>query len=368
MQIPFCALKPSYEKYRKEYLAAASRVLDSGWYILGEELQAFEDEFASWLGTKYCVGLNSGLDALILAFKALGIGHGDEVIVPANTYIASILGITENGGTPRFIEPDEYHNIDADRIESAITSKTKAILVVHLYGQPCRMDKIMEIANQHEIPVIEDCAQSHGATFNGQKAGSFGCISCFSFFPTKNLGAFGDAGAISTNDINLANNIRMYRNYGSERKYYNKVQGINSRLDEIQAALLRVKLTHLEELTSEREFIAEKYLNGINNCHIELPKVLANTKPVWHQFVIKTENREDLINYMTENGIGTQIHYPVPPHLAEAYSSLGFTRGSFPITENESDTILSLPMFNGLGNIESDYIIKTLNNFKKVKR
>ena len=364
MQIPCNTLKPGYEKYRDEYIAAATRVLDSGWYILGNELKAFEREFASWLGADYCVGLNSGLDALILAFQALGISQGDEVIVPANTYIASVIGITKNNATPVFIEPDKYHNIDADSIESAITEKTKAILVVHLYGQPCRMDKIMEIANRHGIPVVEDCAQSHGATFNGKITGTFGKISCFSFFPTKNLGAFGDAGAIATTDKELADKIQIYRNYGSEKKYYNKVQGVNSRLDEIQAALLRVKLTHLEELTREREKIADYYLKNITNALIKLPKILYNTRPVWHQFVIQTEKRDELIKHLADKGIGTQIHYPVPPHLAEAYSSLGFNHGSFPITEKEADTILSLPMYNGITELEQDYIVDRLNIFK----
>ena len=364
MQIPSNTLKPGYEKYREEYIAATTRVLDSGWYILGNELEAFEREFASWLDTDYCVGLNSGLDALILAFQALGISQGDEVIVPANTYIASVIGITKNNATPVFIEPDEYHNIDADNIESAITEKTKAILVVHLYGQPCRMDKIMEIANRHGIPVVEDCAQSHGATFNGKITGTFGKISCFSFFPTKNLGAFGDAGAIATNDKELADKIKIYRNYGSEKKYYNKVQGVNSRLDEMQAALLRVKLTHLQELTQERERIADYYLKNITNPLIKLPKVLYNTRPVWHQFVIQTEKRNELIKHLADKGIGTQIHYPVPPHLAEAYSSLGFNHGSFPITEKEADTILSLPMYNGITELEQDYIVDRLNIFK----
>lgn len=364
MNVPFCELKSGYEKYRDEYIAAATRVLDSGWYILGNELEAFEREFASWLGTDYCVGLNSGLDALILAFQALGISQGDEVIVPANTYIASVMGITKNDATPVFSEPDEYHNIDADSIEAAITEKTKAILVVHLYGQPCRMDKIMEIANRHGIPVVEDCAQSHGATFNGKITGTFGKISCFSFFPTKNLGAFGDAGAITTNDKELSDKIKIYRNYGSEKKYYNKVQGVNSRLDEMQAALLRVKLTHLQELTQERERIANYYLKNITNPLIKLPKVLYNTRPVWHQFVIQTEKRNELIKHLADKGIGTQIHYPVPPHLAEAYQYLGYKNGSFPITEKEADTILSLPMYNGITELEQDYIIDRLNIFK----
>lgn len=364
IKIPCTQLKPGYEKYRDEYVTAATRVLDSGWYILGKELDAFEEEFASWLGTKHCVGLNSGLDALILAIRALDITGGDEIIVPANTYIASVLGVTENGATPVFVEPNEYHNIDPEKIEAAITSKTKAILVVHLYGQPCDMGGIMKIADKHNIPVVEDCAQSHGATFNGQKTGTFGLISCFSFFPTKNLGAFGDAGAIATNNKNIADKIRMYRNYGSEKKYYNKVQGVNSRLDEMQAALLRVKLNHLEELTQEREAIAQKYLEGIKNPMIELPKVLSGVRHVWHQFVITTHQRDTLQDYLEANEIGTLIHYPIPPHLSEAYAYLGYKKGSFPITEKEANTVLSLPFYNGMTSDEMQYTINIISNWK----
>lgn len=363
VEIPFNSLKYGFEKYRDEYIQAATRVLDSGWYVLGKEVEAFESEFAKWLGLDHCVGLNSGLDALILALKAIGIGQGDEVIVPANTYIATVLGITQNGAAPVFVEPDIYHNIDPEKIESAITDKTKAILAVHLYGQPCRMDEIMEIAGRHGIPVVEDCAQSHGATFNGRMTGTFGKISCFSFFPTKNLGAFGDAGAIATNDCKLAEKIRMYRNYGSKEKYYNEVQGVNSRLDEIQAALLRIKLSHLEEITIERNIIAQKYLNGISNHLIQLPKISPKARHVWHLFVVQTEKRDQLAEHLKTFGISTQIHYPVPPHLAEAYAGLGYQRGSFPITEKEADTIISLPLFNGMKQKNIDYIIDVTNKF-----
>jgi len=363
MKIPCNALKPGYEKYRDEYIAAAMRVLDSGWYVLGKEVEVFESEFSAWTGTRYCVGLNSGLDALILALRTIGITNGDEVIVPANTYIATVLGITENGGTPVFVEPDEYHNIDANKIEGSITSHTRAILVVHLYGQPCRMDKIMDIANRYELPVIEDCAQSHGATFNGQKTGTFGRIGCFSFYPTKNLGAFGDGGAIVTNDICIADKIRIYRNYGSEKKYHNKVQGVNSRLDEIQAALLRVKLSHIEELTKERESIAKYYLDGIKNHLIELPKVMDNVRHVWHQFVIKTNKRDALHDFLADNSIGSLIHYPIPPHLSETYSGLGYKMGDFPITEKDSNSVLSLPMYNGMRNEDLSKVIEAINIF-----
>ena len=364
VEIPFNSLKYGFEKYRDEYIQAATRVLDSGWYVLGKEVEAFESEFAKWLGLDHCVGLNSGLDALILALKAIGIGQGDEVIVPANTYIATVLGITQNGAAPVFVEPDIYHNIDPEKIESAITDKTKAILAVHLYGQPCRMDEIMEIAGRHGIPVVEDCAQSHGATFNGRMTGTFGKISCFSFFPTKNLGAFGDAGAIATNDCKLAEKIRMYRNYGSKEKYYNEVQGVNSRLDEIQAALLRIKLSHLEEITIERNNIAEKYLKSIDNPLIQLPKVLSNTRHVWHLFVIQAKERDNLQKYLADNGIGTQIHYPVPPHLSEAYKYLGYGNNSFPITEDKAQTSLSLPLYAGMKDNEIKYVVDTLNSWR----
>lgn len=359
--IPTNTLKPGFLKYRDEYLAAITRVMDSGWYILGKEVEAFEYEFSTWLGTKYCVGLNSGLDALILAFRILGIGKGDEVIVPANTYIASILGVTENGAMPVFVEPDEYHNIDPEQIERNITTKTKAILVVHLYGQSCQMDIIQDIANRYSLPIIEDCAQSHNATFDNRKTGTFGIISCFSFFPTKNLGAFGDAGAIATNDKSLAVKARMYRNYGSEKKYYNKVQGMNSRLDEIQAALLRVKLQHIEAITAEREKIANSYFDGIKNPIITLPKINRKARHVWHLFVIMTEKRNELQQYLATNDIGTQIHYPIPPHLSEAYSSMGYKRGAFPKTENEADSVLSLPLFNGMTDAEITKVINTIN-------
>jgi dTDP-4-amino-4,6-dideoxygalactose transaminase len=366
VRIPFNTLKPGYEKYRDEYIKAATRVLDSGWYVLGNEVEMFEKEFSTWLGVNHCIGLNSGLDALILAVRALGIGPGDEVIVPANTYIATVLGVTENGATPAFVEPDQFHNIDPCGIEKAITEKTKAIIIVHLYGQPCDMDRIMKIAKSHNIPVIEDCAQAHGATFKGKKIGTFGDIACFSFFPTKNLGAFGDAGAVTTNDPVLAEKIRIYRNYGSEKKYYNKVQGVNSRLDEIQAALLRVKLKYLDELTTERKEIANKYLNGITNPAVKLPKIIQDASHVWHLFVVQTEKRDQLAEHLRTLGISTQIHYPVPPHLAEAYAGLGFQRGSFPVTEKEADTILSLPFYNGMSEEEIKHVIKAVNEWEGV--
>lgn len=363
MQIPFNSLKPGYERYREEYIAAVTRVMDSGWYILGEELSSFEQEFSTWLGVDFTVGVNSGLDALTLAFRALGIKYGDEVIVPANTYIASVLGVTENGAVPVFVEPTQYYNIDPDKLEIAITNKTKAILVVHLYGQPCDMDKIMEVANKYNIPVVEDCAQSHGAVYKGQKTGTFGKIACFSFFPTKNLGAFGDAGAIATNDKTIADKVRIYRNYGSEKKYYNKVQGVNSRLDEVQAALLKVKLSHLDEINKDRLRVAEAYLKGIKNPKIYLPKILPGVSSVWHLFVIRTLKREELQLYLESHGIHTQIHYPVPPYLSEAYDDLGHRKGDFSVTEDLVAQILSLPLYNGMPDEEIGYVVDTINRW-----
>lgn len=349
--------------FQKEYEAKALEVLRSGWYILGHELKSFEEEFAAFTGAKYCLGLASGLDSLWIAFRALNIGKGDEVIVQGNTYIASVMGITINGATPVFVEPDEYYNIDASAIEDKITDKTKAILVVHLYGQAANMQPIMELSKKYGLKVVEDCAQSHGAYFDGQMTGTFGDIGCFSFYPSKNLGAFGDAGAVITNDEKIAEYIRVFRNYGSERRYYNKVVGTNSRLDEIQAGLLRVKLKHLKELADERRQICSRYLKELHNGKIVLPQIREKATHVWHQFVIQTENREELIRYLADKGIGTLIHYPVPPHLAEAYRYLGICKGALPVTEKYADTILSLPLYNGMTEDEQGYVIEALNDF-----
>lgn len=356
-------LDRGFEKYQDEIEAAALRVLRSGWYVLGPEVSAFETEFSAYTGSKYCVGLANGLDALWLAFRVLGIGVGDEVIVQGNTYIASVMGITINGATPVFVEPDTFYNIDVERIEALITPNTKAILVVHLYGQASQMDKIVNICKKYNLRLVEDCAQSHGACFNGQMTGTFGDIGCFSFYPSKNLGAFGDAGAIVTDDEEIAKAMKVYRNYGSERRYYNKVVGANSRLDELQAAMLRVRLKHIEELTKEREQIADRYLREILNAKLILPTIAKGASHVWHQFVIRTKYRIELIDYLNQAGIGTIIHYPIPPHLAEAYMYLGYQRGEFPITEEYADTVLSLPMYNGMTQEEQTRVIKALNDF-----
>ncbi|MDO7975852.1 DegT/DnrJ/EryC1/StrS family aminotransferase [Oceanotoga teriensis] len=364
MKINFTELKRGYEKYKEEYDKAAMEALDSGWYILGKKVEEFENNFSNFLGSKYCIGVNSGLDALILAIRSLDIGKEDEVIVPANTYIATVLGITENDATPIFVEPDEFYNIDAEKIEEKITDRTKAIMVVHLYGQAANMKKIKEIADKHNLYLIEDCAQSHGAKFEGKTTGTYGDIGCFSFYPTKNLGAFGDAGAIVTDNFEIAEKVKMLRNYGSQEKYHNKIEGINSRLDEIQASLLNVKLKHYNELRKERVKIANRYLSEITNPKIELPKIRKGSEHVWHLFEIKTKERDKLQKYLQDRGIGTQIHYPIPPHLSEAYEYLGYKKGDFSITEELANTLLSLPIYDGMKDEEVDYVIKNINEYE----
>lgn len=349
-----------------EYEQKALEVLRSGWYILGKEVTAFEKEWANYIGSKYCVGLASGLDALWISFRLLNIKQGDEVIVCSNAYIACVMGISINGATPVFVEPDEYDNIDANKIEAAITRNTKAILAVHLYGQACDMTKIMEIAHNHNLKVVEDCAQSHGNHWNGQTVGTFGDIGCFSFYPSKGCGAFGDAGAIVTNNKELADKFKIFRNYGSEKRYHNKVVGTNSRLDELQAGLLRIKLKHLDEFNAERCKIAYKYSTLIDNQFIQLPKIRPGADSSWHQYVVhvKDGRRDELIDYLKELGIGTLIHYPIPPHLSEAYKYLGKKEGDFPIAERYAKEVLSLPMYNGMTDEELEYVINAINSFK----
>ncbi len=361
--MPNC-LDRGFYMYQKEFEEKALEVLRSGWYVLGNEVRCFEKEFAAYTGAKYCVGLASGLDALWIAFRVLGIGAGDEVIVQGNTYIASVMGITINGATPIFVEPDEYNNIDVSKIEEKITNKTKAILVVHLYGQASNMEPIVGIAKKYNLRLVEDCAQSHGACFQNQMTGTFGDIGCFSFYPSKNLGAFGDAGAIITNSTQIAEAVRIFRNYGSEKRYYNKVVGANSRLDELQAGLLRVRLKHLDELLEEKTRICQKYLLELYNEKFELPKIREGSTHIWHQFVIHCKDRERLIEYLDKSGIGSIIHYPIPPHLSEAYSYLGIKRGSLPITEQYADEVLSIPLYNGMTEEEQDYVIQIMNSFE----
>ena len=365
MKIDLLTLNRTFDLHAAEYESAALRALRSGWYILGTELENFEKEFAEFVGRKFCVGLNSGLDALTLSIRALGISEGDEVIVPSNTFIATVLAITANRATPVFVEPDEFFNIDADKIERAITSRTRAIMVVHLYGQSANMDRIVEIAQKYNLEIVEDCAQSHGSCFNGKMTGTFGISGCFSFYPTKNLGAFGDAGAVVTDDENFYRKIKMLRNYGSEKKYHNKIDGVNSRLDEIQAALLRVKLKHLEELTSERKSIAQKYLELIKNPAIDLPKIRIGSEHVYHQFVVRSKSRDKFQKFLLTNEISTVIHYPIPPHLAECYRDLGYHAGDFPIAESMANEVLSLPIFNGMRDDEIEFVAEVCNRFQR---
>lgn len=364
MKINFNQLDRSYRKYKEEYDAAAIATLESGWYILGHNVERFENDFARLIGSKFCVGLNSGLDALILAFRALNVGPGDEVIVPANTFIASVLGISENGATPVLVEPDEFYNLNADKIEEKITKRTKAILAVHLYGQAANMAQIRDIAVQHNLYLVEDCAQSHGASFRGKITGTWGDVGCFSFYPTKNIGAFGDGGAIVTDNEELYNKIRMLRNYGSRVKYQNEILGVNSRLDELQAALLSVKLRHYGELRKEREALAKRYLEGIENQGITLPVIRDGAEHVWHLFVVRTSDRDRFQSYLAANGIGTQIHYPVPPHLSDAYKYLGHKAGDYPITEEYANTVISLPLYEGMTEDEINHVIQVINRYR----
>lgn len=352
-----------FEMYQQEFENKALEVLRSGWYVLGKEVEMFEKEFASYIGGKFCVGLASGLDALWIGFRLLNIGAGDEVIVQANTYIASVMGVTMNGATPVFVEPDEYYSMDVKKIEEKITEKTKAILVTHLYGNPANMEEVVKICRKNNLKLVEDCAQSHGAVVGDKMTGTFGDVGCFSFYPSKNLGAFGDAGAVVVNDESLAKEFKIFRNYGSEKRYYNKVVGANSRLDELQAALLRVRLKHISELTEERCRIADKYTKHIKNEKIILPKTLDGSKCVWHQYVVRCGERERLMEYLREKGIGSIIHYPIPPHLAEAYSYLGHKKGDYPITEHFAETVLSIPMYNGMTEEEQNYVIDAINCF-----
>ena len=369
--IEFLNLKAANREYRQELIEAATRVIDSGWYIQGTELKAFESEFAAYCGTKHCIGVANGLDALILtlrAWKELGkLKDGDEVIVPSNTYIASILAITANNLTPVLVEPNiSTYNIDPIKIKEAITAKTKVILPVHLYGQLAEMPEIMQIAEQHNLLVLEDSAQSHGAQIQGKKAGNWGDASGFSFYPGKNLGALGDAGAVTTNDAELATMLKALRNYGSHEKYKNLVPGVNSRLDEIQAAMLDIKLKYLEQETQHRRHIASLYLNGIKNPLIQLPLNGINAESyeqhVWHLFVIRSNQREALQQYLLNHGVQTLIHYPIPPHKQQAYKE--WNNLSYPISEQIHDEVLSLPMGPTLSAIDAERIIALCNQFQ----
>jgi dTDP-4-amino-4,6-dideoxygalactose transaminase len=361
-QIPFLDLKAQYLELRSELDQAYQKVMQSGWYILDEEVKAFEQEYATYIGAKHCIGVGNGLEALQLILMGYGIGTGDAVIVPANTYIASWLAVSYTGALPIPVEPDPAtYNIDPLRIERAITTNTKAIMPVHLYGQPVEMEAIWQIAEKYGLRVIEDAAQAHGGQFGDRKAGNLGDAAGFSFYPSKNLGAFGDAGAVVTNDESLADKIRILRNYGSRKKYYNEVKGHNSRLDPLQAAFLRVKLRHLEEWNSRRKTIAEHYIEGLNKVpNLGLPYVPPDVVPVWHVFVISHPERDRLQEHLKEQGIGTLVHYPTPPHLSGAYQELGYQTGNFPITENLAGTFLSIPIGPHLNIEDANSIIEKI--------
>ena len=352
-----------FQRYQKEFEEAALRVLRSGRYILGEELERFEEAFAEWLGVRFCVGVGNGLDALTLACRACGIGEGDEVIVPANTFIASALAVSAAGAVPVFADVDEYYLLDPDKLESHITERTRAVMAVHLYGQTCRLDRILAICRKHGLKLLEDCAQSHGAAYRGRISGTVGEAGCFSFYPTKNLGAFGDAGAVVTDDEELYEHLKKLRNYGSSRRYYHEEQGVNSRLDELQAALLAVRLSHMKELTAERIACAEAYNEGIRNEAIEKPRLCPGAEHVYHQYVVRTKERDRLIAHLKLRGIDTLIHYPVPCHLQGAYASLGYERGALPQAELYADTVLSIPIYNGISKKEQQRVIEALNEF-----
>ena len=365
--VDFLNLKRINARYAIELKEACSRVIDSGWYILGEELKHFEKNFGEWCGTKYAIGVANGLDALTLvlrAWKEMGLlKNGDEIIVPANTYIASILAITENNLVPKLVEPNIFtFNLDGDGVSAAISEKTKAILPVHLYGQISPMEDIMRIAKEHGLLVLEDCAQSHGATLKDQMAGSWGNAAAFSFYPGKNLGALGDAGAITTNDNELAKVVTALRNYGSHKKYHNIYTGTNSRLDEMQAAMLSVKLKYIDDETLLRRKIASRYLENIRNEYVELPRVEFSEGHVWHLFVIKTKRREELMAHLQNNNIATMIHYPIPPHKQEAYKV--FEHLSLPVTEAIHNEVLSLPLDPTMTVDEVEKVIQAINGFK----
>lgn len=364
--IPFLDMVSPYQELTSELDEAYHRVMESGWYIMGKELEAFEQEFATYCGAKHCIGVGNGLEALHLILRAYGIGEGDEVIVPSNTYIATWLAVSYAGAKPVPVEPlERTYNLDLLQIEGAVTSRTKAILPVHLYGQTADMDGIHQIAQKYGLKVIEDSAQAHGATYKDRKAGSLGDAAGWSFYPGKNLGAFGDAGAVTTNQDDLAEKVRRLRNYGSQVKYYNEVKGFNSRLDPLQAAFLRVKLKYLDGWNSRRQVVAQNYLSSLEAIpDLILPYTPDWASPGWHVFVIRHKKRDALQKYLTDLGIGTLIHYPIPPHLQPAYHELGFTEGAFPISEAIHREVLSLPMGPHLDNVSQQYVVDAVKNFE----
>lgn len=362
--IRFLDLRSINARQRDDFHAALDRVLDAGWFILGREVESFEREFAEYCGVRHCVGVANGLDALHLVLRAYGIGPGDEVIVPSNTYIASWLAVTHAGATPVAVEPDEaVFNLDPAQLEAAITMRTRAIMPVHLYGLPADMDSINEVARRHGLKVIEDAAQAHGALYRSQTTGSLGDAAGFSFYPGKNLGALGDGGAITTNDDALAERLRMLRNYGSRTKYHHELAGFNSRLDDLQCAFLRAKLRLLDDDNARRRGIAMRYIAGLRDVEgLTLPKVPAHCLPAWHLFVVRHARRDALARNLAQAEIESMIHYPVPPHLQPAYHSLSLPRGTFPVSEMLHEQVLSLPMGPHLTDEQIDSVIHTLRH------
>lgn len=365
MNVPFLDLKAPHEELRAELREAFERVLDSGWFILGNEVRQFEQEFAKYCEAAHCVGVGNGLEALHLILRAYGIGKGDEVIVPANTYIATWLAASHAGATPVTVEPDaRTYNIDPARIEAAITPRTKAIIAVHLYGQPADMDAINAIAKKHGLKVIEDAAQAHGARYKSRRVGALGDAAGFSFYPGKNLGALGDGGAVTTNDPDLAEKVRVLGNYGSRVKYHNEVKGFNSRLDELQAAFLRVKLNRLDAWNVRRKAIADEYLNALPDNDVVLPYIPVWADPVWHLFVVRSHHRDALQAHLQQRGVDTMIHYPIPPHLQQAYAGIEMQEGSLPIAEAIHREVLSLPIGPHMNKAQVAKVIAALATFR----
>ena len=363
--IPCNELVRGYNLYAEEYNERAIEVLKSGYYVLGNQVRQFEEEFAAKCGENlYCAGVDNGLNAIAMGLEVAGIKAGDEVIMQGNGYIATTLGITHNGATPVFVDNDEYHNLDADKIEAAITDKTKAVIVTHLYGQCTRMDKVLEVCKKHNLMLFEDCAQGHFATYKGKCAGTFGDAAFFSFYPTKNLGCFGDGGCIVSHNKEFIDKIKVLRNYGSDRRYHNIVEGYNSRLDELQAGLLRVKLSHMDELTENRRYIAKRYLEGMNNPLVTLPKVPDECEVIWYLFVVNVDDQEEFCKYLDENGIGNAVNFPMPPYMQPAMKYLGYERGYCPVSEHDCDTVISLPMMDVMSDEEIDTVIKVVNAYK----
>lgn len=364
MRIPFVSFEKMHTEVRIQLDHAYRRVMDSNWFIRGEENAKFEQKYAEYCGAKYCVGVGNGLDALMLILKAYGIKEGDEVIVPSNTFIATSLAVSYVGATPVFTEPIlDYYNLDPRKIEEKITKRTKAIMAVHLYGQPAEMDPIVSIGRKYGLKIIEDAAQAHGAEYKGVRTGNLGDAAGFSFYPGKNLGALGDAGAVVTNDQEVADRVRALANYGSDYKYHHIYQGNNSRMDELQAAFLYEKLFYLDKWNEERIRIAHKYYNGIKNDKIQMPRVLDHVKHVYHIFALRSRQRNELERFLNNRGIGTNRHYPIPIHLQDAYAGLGISKGDLPIAEEIAETELSIPMYYGLEDAEIDYVINAINEF-----